>query len=507
MIENKEIMSESEQVRVRFEKLKHLQESGENPYKNEFYPDALASQIHQKYDATTKEELETLHVIMTVAGRVMAIRNFGKAAFIRLQDRTGIVQLYVQKDKLSEKEWQIYQTLDLGDIVGSQGKLFRTKTNELSLASTTLVLLTKSLRPMPEKFHGLTDIEIKYRQRYLDLMTNPESREVFKKRSKIVEEVRKFFIDLDFMEVETPMMHSIAGGAAARPFVTHHNTLDMELYLRIAPELYLKRLVVGGFERVFEINRNFRNEGVSIKHNPEFTMLEFYMTYATFKDLMDLTEKLFKQVAQNVLGTTSITYQGTPIDLGGSWKRLTVEDAVMQLSGFSKKYSQAQIRDPKILREYAENAVSGKIHMDPRWTTGECLMAIFDAEVEAQLIQPTFITHYPTDVSPLSRLNEKDAYLVDRFEIFIYGREMGNAFSELNDPVDQKRRFQSQVDSKNAGNVEACDMDEDYVVALEYGMPPTAGQGIGIDRLVMLLTDSASIRDVIFFPQMRPVAT
>jgi lysyl-tRNA synthetase class 2 len=339
---------------------------------------------------------------------------------------------------------------------------------------------------------------MKYRQRYVDLIMTEETRQTFRKRFRIIEEVRRFFLEHDFMEVETPMMHPVAGGATARPFVTHHNTLDVDLYLRIAPELYLKRLVVGGFERVFEINRNFRNEGMSIKHNPEFTMLEFYQSYATYEDLMELTEKLFQRIADNVIGKRTITYQGTEVRLDGRWERISVEDAILKHTDFGDR---AKLRDRAALMAYGE----GKgVHMDPKWDVGTLMMALFDEFVEAKLVQPTFVTHYPADVSPLSRKNERDPFVVDRFELFIYGREMANAFSELNDPVDQKERFEAQVAAKNAGNDEACDMDEDYVTALEYGMPPAAGEGIGIDRLVMLFTDSASIRDVILFPQMRP---
>jgi lysyl-tRNA synthetase class 2 len=490
----------SEQVQVRFGKLAKLRESGESPYKNGMEPTALAADLHAQHDAKTKEELEPAALRVSVSGRVMAIRDFGKAAFVRLKDRTGIIQLFVQKDKVGEAGYLRYREIDIGDIVFSEGTLFKTKTNELSVQSESFVLVTKSLRPLPEKFHGLADVEIKYRQRYLDLIMSEQTRATFEKRSKIVTEMRNFFIEKDFIEVETPMMHPIAGGAAARPFVTHHNTLDMKLFMRIAPELYLKRLVVGGMERVFEINRNFRNEGISIKHNPEFTMLEFYMSYATFETLMDLTEELFQRLGQKVLGKTTLNYQGTEIDLGGKWPRISVEDAILTMSKFKDR---AKIRDRAALLAY------GKEHglpMNPKDSTGGLMMVIFDEEVEAQLVQPTFITHYPLDVSPLSRKNEKDPFIVDRFEFFIYGREMGNAFSELNDPVDQKERFESQVDAKNGGSQEACDMDEDYVTALEYGMPPTAGQGIGIDRLVMLFTDSASIRDVILFPLMRPQA-
>lgn len=487
-----------EQVRVRYEKMNRMRERNENPYKNGFKPRELSADLHRLYDEKTKEELEASKVHVSVGGRAIAIRDFGKAAFLRLRDRTGLIQIYVSKDALGEELYKNYkEDFDVGDIAYIEGTLFKTKTNELSIHAEKLVLLTKALQPLPEKFHGMTDIEKRYRQRYVDLIVTEESRETFRKRALIVDEVRQFFKDHDFMEVETPMLHPIAGGAAARPFSTHHNTLDMELYLRIAPELYLKRLVVGGFERVFEINRNFRNEGVSIKHNPEFTMLEFYMAYATYEDLMDLTEQLFQRIGMKLSGKTQLNYQGTDIELGGKWERITIEESILKHSGFQDR---AKIRDRETLLAYGK---SKGIHMDPKSTTGNLIMAIFDEEVESKLIQPTFVTQYPTDVSPLSRLNEADPFVVDRFELFIYGREMGNAFSELNDPVDQRGRFLSQMEAKERGDVEACGHDEDYCVALEYGMPPTAGEGLGIDRMAMLFTDSASIRDVILFPQMR----
>lgn len=488
----------SEQVRVRFEKLARIRDRKENPYRNGFEPSALASALHDKFGEKSKEELETLSYDCSVAGRIMAIRDFGKASFVRLKDRTGVIQLFVQKDKIGADAFALYKELDIGDIVFSKGKIFKTKTGELSIHSDCVELVTKSLRPLPEKFHGIADVEIKYRQRYLDLMMTEESRETFRKRFKIIEEIRRFFSENDFMEVETPMMHPIAGGATARPFITHHNVLDMKLFLRIAPELYLKRLVVGGFERVFEINRNFRNEGISIKHNPEFTMLEFYQSYATYEDLMSLTEKLFQQVADRVLGRRELNYQGTSIQLDGAWERISVEDAIVKYTDFKDRL---KLRDRDALLAYGKKK---SLPMNPKDSTGGLIMVIFDEEVESKLIQPTFVTQYPLDISPLSRQNEKDPFLVDRFELYIYGREMANAFSELNDPVDQKARFESQVAAKEAGNEEACDMDEDYVVALEYGMPPTAGEGIGIDRMVMLFTDAPSIRDVILFPHMRP---
>lgn len=497
----KAIESESDQVQVRFEKLAKIQGAGGKAYKNGITPNALASELHRQFDEKTQPELEALAHSCSVAGRVMAIRDFGKASFVRLKDRTGIIQLFIQKDRLGPEKFTEFKDLDIGDVIYAEGIVFKTKTGETSLNTSRLELLTKSLRPLPEKFHGIADVEIKYRQRYLDLIMSDASKDVFRKRSRIIEEIRRFFVDHDFMEVETPMMHPIAGGATARPFVTHHNTLDMKLFLRIAPELYLKRLVVGGFERVFEINRNFRNEGISIKHNPEFTMLEFYQTYATYEDLMDLTEKLFHRVADNVLGSRKLDYQGTEINLDGRWERITVEEAILKHTDFGKSEGAGKIRDREALLRYGK---AKSLPMNPKDTTGGLMMVIFDEMVESKMVQPTFVTQYPLDVSPLSRQSEKDPFLVDRFELYIYGREMANAFSELNDPLDQKKRFESQVDAKNAGNDEACDMDEDYVTALEYGMPPTAGEGIGIDRMTMLFTDSASIRDVILFPQMRP---
>lgn len=492
-----------EQTRVRYEKLGRLRASEKVPFKNGFEPKSLAADLHREHDEKAKEALEPMAVKASVAGRIMAIRDFGKAAFLQLRDRTGKIQLFVQKNKLGEEVFAKYREMDVGDIVYGEGTLFKTKTNELSIDLERFVLLTKSLRPLPEKFHGITDVEMRYRQRYVDLIMTEASRETFKKRTKIIEEVRSHFVEHGFLEVETPMMHPVAGGATARPFVTHHNTLDMQLYLRIAPELYLKRLVVGGFDRVFEINRNFRNEGISIKHNPEFTMLEFYQAYATYEDLMDFTEKLFCRIGENVLGTTTVTYQGTTIELGKPWTRVSVEDAVMKWSSFRSFADRSKLRDRATLLAYGDKF---GVPMNPKETTGGLLMAIFDEQVEKHLIQPTFVTHYPLDVSPLSRQSDTDPWVVDRFELYIYGREMANAFSELNDPEDQRNRFLAQVDAKNAGNDEACDMDEDYVTALEYGLPPTAGQGIGIDRMVMFFTDSASIRDVILFPQMRPVA-
>ena len=491
----------SEQVQVRIDKLAKIRERGDNPYRNGVAPENYSADLLRQYGESTREALEEKKIPAVLAGRVMAIRDFGKAGFYRIRDNAGFFQIYVAKDSLGDEAYAKVRELDVGDIVHTKGYLFRTKTNELSLHAESFSLVTKSLQPLPEKYHGITDVETRYRQRYVDLIMSPQTRETFLKRSMIVNEIRTYFTELGFLEVETPMMHPIVGGAAARPFVTHHNTLDLELYLRIAPELYLKRLVVGGFDRVFEINRNFRNEGISIKHNPEFTMLEFYMAYATYVDLMRMTETLFQRIGMKLnAGSTKLQYQGTEIELGGEWTKISVEDSILKYSGFKDA---AKIRDHAAVLAYGKEK---HYPMDPRAPWGTNLMVIFDEEVEAQLIQPTFVTHYPLDVSPLSRQNEADPLVVDRFELFVFGREMANAFSELNDPMDQRARFQSQLEAKERGDVEAADYDEDYCTALEYGMPPAAGQGIGIDRLVMLFTDSASIRDVIFFPQLRPTA-
>ena len=491
---------DNDQEIVRREKLNWFQEKLSNPYRNGFVPTIYASHIHKRFGDLSKDQIEAIEPAQksgTLAGRILAIRSFGKAAFIQIKDRTGRIQIYVQKDAVGEAAFEAFQRIDIGDIVCAEGHVFRTKTNELSIAAKSVELVTKSLHPMPEKFHGLTDVELKYRKRYLDLIVNDETQQTFVRRSKIVDEIRRFFVERDYIEVDTPMLHSIAGGATAKPFKTHHNALDMELFLRIAPELHLKRLIVGGLDRVFEINRCFRNEGISIKHNPEFTSIEFYQAYATFEDFMPLTEELFQRVAKHVLGTTEITYQGRPISLAGPWQRIRVEDAIIKYSGFNNA---ATLRDRAALLEYGKQA---KIPMNPKEPTGALQMAIFDAEVESLLVQPTFVTHYPLDVSPLSRKCDDDPYLVDRFELYMNGWEVANAFSELNDPRDQRARFEHQVAQRDAGNDEAHALDEDFVHALEYGMPPTAGEGIGIDRMVMLLTDSPSIRDVILFPQMR----
>ncbi|MGD0586154.1 MAG: lysine--tRNA ligase [Oryzomonas sp.] len=484
----------SELLLQRRRKVDALWEAGVNPYPNDFKPLHTSAEVIAAYG--DKEQFDAGNEQYVVAGRILARRSFGKAAFIQLQDRKGRIQVYVKKDDIGAEAFEAFESFDIGDIVGVEGFPFRTKTGELSLHAKLVRLLVKSLHPLPEKFHGLTDLETRYRQRYVDLIVNPESRDVFIKRSRIVNLIRGFMAGRDFLEVETPMMQPIPGGAAARPFITHHNALDMQLFLRVAPELYLKRLVVGGLERVFEINRNFRNEGISVRHNPEFTMMEFYQAYATYEELMDFTEELFCHVAQEVLGTLDFSCQGSGISFKRPWKRLTVREAILEYGDIDAK----QLDDRDLALAYARS-IGLDLSQDIGY--GKLIMEIFEEVAEHKLIQPTFITAYPTEVSPLSRKNDHNPYIVDRFELIIAGREIANAFSELNDPVDQKERFLSQVAEKNKGDEEAHYMDEDYVRALEYGMPPTAGEGIGIDRLVMLLTDSASIRDVILFPQLR----
>ncbi len=435
--------------------------------------------------------------VYRVAGRVMSMRKFGKAAFFHLQDVENRIQVYARRDLLGEEVFDLFKKWDVGDIVGIEGRLFKTKTGELSLEATTLQMITKSLRPLPEKFHGLTDVETRYRQRYLDLIVNPETRAIFKKRVEIIRLVREFLNNRGFMEVETPMMQPVPGGATAKPFKTHHNALDMDLFLRIAPELYLKRLLVGGFEKVFEINRNFRNEGLSTRHNPEFTMLEFYQAYSTYHDLMDLTEEMISWLAHEITGSMDITYQGVPVNLAPPWQRYTMEEALEQIAGI----------DPAILKDDAAVMALAKakgIELQPEAGPGKAKTELFELLVEEQLIDPTFITSYPTEVSPLARRNEEDSSVTDRFELFITGREIANAFSELNDPIDQLQRFQKQIDERGDDDEVHPVLDRDYVRALEYGMPSAAGEGIGIDRLVMLLTDAPSIRDVILFPQLKP---
>ncbi len=447
-----------------------------------------------------QEALEAHDEVFRLAGRILSRRIMGKAAFVHIQDGSGQrIQLYLRRDDLPAGVYAAFKQWDIGDIVGAAGVLMRTKTGELSVHADDLQLLVKSLRPLPEKWHGLTDQETRYRQRYVDLIANPGVRHTFEVRAKLIAGIRAFFEARGFLEVETPMMHHLPGGATARPFKTHHNALDMELYLRVAPELHLKRLVVGGFERVYEINRNFRNEGVSTRHNPEFTMLEFYQAYADYNDLMDLTETLLRQLARELgYDGAKVDFQGEDIDFGPAFRRLSVEDAVRE---FNPDLKDADLRDRGVL---ADGCKALGIHTEDGWGWGKLLLEIFEKSVEENLVQPTFITGYPTEVSPLSRRSDGDPEITDRFELFIAGREIANGFSELNDPEDQAERFRAQVASRDAGDAEAMHFDADYIRALEYGMPPTAGEGVGIDRLVMLFTDSASIRDVLLFPYLRP---
>ena len=484
-------------IEERKAKLKALRGEG-NAFPNDFRRTHLAADLHSDHGAQANEELEPAAIKVTVAGRMMLKRVMGKASFATLQDMSGRIQLYISNDVTGEKTHGAFKHWDLGDILGAEGTLFKTRTGELSVKVTGLRLLSKSLRPLPEKFHGLADQEQKYRQRYLDLITNPESQRVFKARSAIIQSIREFFVGRGYLEVETPMMQPIPGGAAAKPFITHHNALDMQLYLRIAPELYLKRLVVGGIEKVFEINRNFRNEGMSTRHNPEFTMLEFYEAYQDYHYLMDLTEELLRGLAQKVTGGTTLNYQGTSIDLGKPFDRLTMAEAIAK---YNPRYSPQDLAKIENLRNMLEGF---KVEVFPTDGLGLLQLKLFEQTTEDKLIQPTFIVAHPTDVSPLARSNDQNPAVTDRFELFITGRELANGFSELNDPEDQAARFQQQAEAKEAGDEEAMYYDADYVRALEYGLPPAAGEGIGIDRLVMLFTDSASIRDVILFPQMRP---
>jgi lysyl-tRNA synthetase, class II len=463
-------------------------------FPNDFRREHLASELHAAWGDKANEALEPKHVAVAVAGRMMLRRVMGKASFATVQDTSGRIQLYVTRDAVGEAVYEAFKHWDLGDIVGARGTVFKTKTGELSVKVAELRLLAKSLRPLPEKFHGLADQEQKYRQRYVDLITSEEAREVFRVRTRVIQEIRAYMTQRDYLEVETPMMHPIPGGAAARPFVTHHNALDMGLYLRIAPELYLKRLVVGGFEKVFEINRNFRNEGISTRHNPEFTMMEFYEAYRDHRYLMDFTEDLLRTVAQKVLGTSQLKYGEHTIDLGRPFERLTIDQAIGK---YAPAY--AGVADPKTL---ADQLARAGVKADPKSSLAVLKLQAFET-IEEKLVQPTFIVDYPAEVSPLARRNDSNPEITDRFELYIVGRELANGFSELNDPEDQAARFLAQAKMKEAGDAEAMHYDADYIRALEYGMPPAAGEGIGIDRLVMLFTDSPSIRDVLLFPHLR----
>jgi lysyl-tRNA synthetase, class II len=483
-------------IALRREKCQVWREAGQ-AFPTDFRRDQWANDVVEAHQDKDGDALKAEGIKVTVAGRVMLRRIMGKASFVHIQDMSGRIQLYVRRDELPEGVYQDFKKWDLGDIIGATGTLFKTKTGELTVDVTEIRLLTKSLRPLPEKFHGLSNVEARYRQRYLDLLVNDKTRDTFRIRNLLTQKMREFFNTRQFMEVETPMMHAIPGGATARPFVTHHNTLDMELFLRIAPELYLKRLVVGGFERVYEINRNFRNEGISVQHNPEFTMLEFYQAYADYRDLIDLTEELLRFLAEEVLGTTQLSYQNMAVDFGKPFARMTVEEAILH---YNSELTSEKMRDEAFMRSYAEKL---EIPLQDDFGLGKVWIEIFEKTAEHKLMDPTFITAYPTEVSPLARRNDDDPFVTDRFEFFVAGFELANGFNELNDPEDQAARFRAQVEAKDAGDLEAMHYDSDYITALEHGLPPTAGEGIGIDRLVMLFTDSASIRDVILFPQLR----
>lgn len=492
-----ETQDDNKLIAERRAKLAQLREAEPVAFPNDFRRDALAAEIHLAYAEADAAALEAQGVRVRVAGRMMLRRIMGKASFAHIQDSSGQIQLFLQRDALGDA-YEAFKSYDIGDILGAEGVLFRTKTGELSVRVDTLYLLVKSLRPLPDKWHGLADTEARYRQRYVDLIMNPESREVFRKRTRLIGFLRDMLDALGYMEVETPMMQSIPGGAAARPFITHHNALDMDMYLRIAPELYLKRLVVGGFERVYEINRNFRNEGLSTRHNPEFTMLELYQAYADYQDLMALVEQMIRGAAETVVGALSFESQGVSYDLNTPFRRVTVEELILERN---PELERARLRDVDYLRAACNQR---GIPWKQGDGAGKLQIEIFEKTGEHTLLQPTFVYAYPAEVSPLSRANDQDPFLTDRFEFFVGGRELANGFSELNDPEDQAARFRAQVERKEAGDEEAMFFDADYVRALEYGLPPTAGLGVGIDRLAMWLTDTGSIRDVLLFPHLRP---
>ena len=489
-------MEDSELLKKRKEKIDSLKADGIDLYPNDARVKDTTASIKDRFSHLDHDALAAIQEDFSIAGRLMAVRDFGKGAFVMIQDRKGQLQAFIRKNQIGEESFSLFKRLDVGDIIYVFGKLFKTKTDELTIDVQALKLLSKAIRPLPEKWHGLTDIEIRYRQRHLDLIANPHVKELFYRRSRIIQLMRRFMEERDFLEVETPMMQPKAGGAMAKPFKTHHNALGMDFYLRIAPELYLKRLVTGGMERVYEINRNFRNEGISTFHNPEFTMMEFYQAYATYENLMDMTEEMLTYIANDLFDSQKLTYQGTEIDLTPPWQRITVKEAIIRYGNISADVLEDVGKAATCARQLGADIKS----TDP---LGKVIMAIFDSIVEEKLIQPTFVTHYPVEVSPLSRKSASDPALTDRFELYICGKEMANAFSELNDPADQRERFMMQIKEREAGDDEAHEMDEDYIRTLEYGMPPTAGEGIGIDRLVMLFTDSSSIRDVILFPLMR----
>jgi len=487
---------ESEQVKVRKARLAELRQNGKNPYVNRYKPEHRIGRLLEAYGNATAEELESSAPSASVAGRLMSIRGHGKTMFAHIQDGSGKIQLYLKRDEVGEDEYAEIKKLDIGDIVGAVGTLFITRTGEITVKVKKLSLLSKSLRPLPEKWHGLKDVETRYRQRYVDLMVNAEARDIFRKRSRIIQEIRAILDEMDFLEVETPMMQPVVGGAAAKPFVTHHNALDMDLFLRIAPELYLKRLIVGGYDRVYEINRSFRNEGISTSHNPEFTMLEFYWAYADYNDLMDLTEKMLALVAQKVCGSTKVKWGDHEIEFGGKWKRYSFFGALKELGGV----------EDDVLKDFEK----ARLYLHERGVStsktekgAKVFEKLFEFAVEPELVQPTFIYDFPVELSPLSKKKEDDPSLVERFELYIGRKEIANAYTELNDPEDQHERFMEQVAMRESGDEEAQMMDEDFVNALEYAMPPTAGEGIGIDRLAMILTNQSSIREVILFPQLK----
>ena len=486
----------SELFQQRVQKLAALRKEGIDPFPNNFTVTHTSRDIHERFDSQSDDEIKSVEETFSLAGRIMAIRDFGKASFIQIQDRKGRIQAYLRKDVVGDKAFHVFKTFDIGDFLGLEGKIFRTKTGELTLQIQSFQLLVKSLRPLPEKWHGLTDVEVRYRHRYLDLIANPRVKEIFLIRIQAIQTIREFLTQRGFMEVETPMLHPIPGGATAKPFKTYHNALSMDLYLRVAPELFLKRLVIGGLERIFEINRCFRNEGISTQHNPEFTMLEFYQSYATYEDLMGMTEELLCSMVKNIRGGLRITYGGKELDFTPPWRKIRFRESLLEIG----KIDPVILKDPLKAKEAAKEL---GLELEKGASHGRVLADLFDEVVEPHLIQPTFITHYPTEISPLSRRNGNDSEVVDRFELFIAGREIANGFSELNDPVEQRERFLQQLKERGDEADASLRLDEDFLHALEFGMPPTAGEGIGIDRWIMLLTDSPSIRDVIFFPLLR----
>ena len=494
MSENiEEQLDENQLMRIRREKLEALQANGKDPFAiTKFNRTHTSKQVIEQYEALEGKDV-------TIAGRIMAKRIMGKASFCHIQDGDGKIQSYVSINELGEDSYKQFKEDDIGDIIGITGFVFKTRTGEISIHAKEVILLSKSLRPLPEKFHGLKDMDLRYRQRYVDLIVNPEVKETFKLRTKIIKQIREILDNKGYLEVDTPILNTIAGGASARPFITHHNTLDIDMYLRIANELYLKRLIVGGFDKVYEMGRMFRNEGMDIKHNPEFTNIELYAAYQDYHDMMDITEEIISTVAKNVLGDTHITYQGTPIDLTPSWKRISMIDAIKQETGIDFNMVNTDEEAVKVVKDLG-------IEIDElKKTRGDMINLVFEEKVEDTLIQPTFIYDYPVEVSPLTKRKQSDPRLTERFEVFIGGREYGNAYSELNDPMDQYERFKKQAEAREAGDEEANMMDDDFITALEYGMPPTGGLGIGVDRLIMLLTDQASIRDILLFPTMKPL--